>query len=57
MHLLLAGVVDELCLTQVPAVVAGQHPRITVGEDVALALELRLLLEDAGTLLGRWFVR
>jgi riboflavin biosynthesis pyrimidine reductase len=55
--LLEAGAVDELCLTQVPQVVAGKHPRITVGVEVDRALDLRLLLEESGTLLGRWFVR
>jgi riboflavin biosynthesis pyrimidine reductase len=55
--LLDAGVVDELCLTQVPQVVGGGHPRITVGADLDRALELRVLLEESGTLLGRWFVR
>ncbi|MDX6327020.1 MAG: hypothetical protein QOK15_3374 [Nocardioidaceae bacterium] len=55
--LLQAGVVDELCLTQVPLVVAGDHPRIIVGEDVARTLELQVLLEESGTLLGRWFLR
>lgn len=56
-HLLQAGVVDELCLTQVPTLVGGTHPRITVGDDVRLGLDLAVLLEEAGTLLGRWFVR
>jgi riboflavin biosynthesis pyrimidine reductase len=55
--LLTAGAVDELCLTQVPQVVAGGHPRITAGAEVDRALDLRLLLEESGTLLGRWFVR
>ena len=56
-HLLQAGVVDELCLTQVPLLVGGDHPRITVGDDVDLGLDLAVLLEESGTLLGRWFVR
>lgn len=55
--LLGARVVDELCLTQVPTMVAGDHPRITAGEPVDRHLDLRVLLEESGTLLGRWFVR
>jgi len=54
--LLAAGVVDELCATVVPLLVAGDHPRITAGPPVELPLELRLLLEERGTLLGRWLV-
>ena len=54
--LLAAGVVDELCLTLVPDLVSGVHPRITAGPDLDLHLEPRLLLEENGTLLGRWFV-
>lgn len=55
--LLASGVADELCTTFVPRVVAGEHPRITAGPPVDAALDLRLLLEAEGTLLGRWFVR
>ncbi|QIG46096.1 pyrimidine reductase family protein [Nocardioides anomalus] len=51
------GVADELDLTWVPQLLGGDHPRITVGADVDVALRLGLLLEDAGTLLGRWLVR
>jgi riboflavin biosynthesis pyrimidine reductase len=52
-----AGVVDELCLTWVPTVVAGDGPRITHGPSVDVPLALSLLLEEEGTLLGRWLVR
>ena len=48
------GFVDEICLTVVPHVLAGEHPRILAGEDVDVALSPRLLLESEGTLLGRW---
>ncbi len=48
------GVVDELDLTVVPRLLAGEHPRITNGPPVDLPLTLALLLEDGGTLLGRW---
>jgi len=54
--LLDAGVVDEVCVTLTPLMVAGEHPRIALGPDVDVPLELRLLLEDRGTLLARWFV-
>ncbi len=52
--LLAEGVVDELDLTVVPRLLAGEHPRITDGPPVDLPLTLTLLLEDGGTLLGRW---
>jgi riboflavin biosynthesis pyrimidine reductase len=54
--LLAAGVVDELCWTIVPAVVAGDGPRLTIGAGMNLPLRLHSLLEDDGTLLGRWLV-
>lgn len=49
------GVADELTATIVPRLVAGLHPRITDGPPIDVPLELRLLLEHEGTLLGRWF--
>jgi len=52
--LLAADAVDELCATVVPRLVAGPHPRITAGPPVDVDLRLDLLLEHAGTLLGRW---
>lgn len=54
--LLAAGVVDELCATVVPRLVAGDSPRITVGPAFDLAVRLGLLLEEDGTLLGRWLL-
>ncbi len=54
--LLAAGVVDELCLTTVPRMVAGDHLRIAAGGPLDVPLQLRLLLEQDGTLLARWFV-
>ncbi len=56
-HLLAAGCVDELCLTTVPRVLAGEHPRITAGPPVDVPVRLGLLLEEAGTLLARWLVK
>ncbi|MDT9595365.1 dihydrofolate reductase family protein [Nocardioides zeae] len=55
--LLASGVADELCATLVPRVVAGDRPRITAGPPVDVPLDLHLLLEEDGTLLGRWLVR
>lgn len=55
--MLACGVADELSATVVPRAVAGDRPRITAGPPVDVALDLRLLLEQDGTLLGRWFVR
>lgn len=51
-----AGVVDELCLTVVPRLVGGDHLRVMVGDDVDLDLRPVTLLEQDGTLLGRWVV-
>lgn len=55
--LLAAGLVDELCVTQVPMIAAGTQSRITAGPDLAGRLELRLMLEHEGTLLTRWLVQ
>lgn len=52
--LLRADLVDELDATVVPRLVAGGGPRIVDGPSVDVPLTLRLLLEDGGTLLGRW---
>lgn len=54
--LVAAGAADELCLTIVPMLVAGDHPRITNGPPVGAPLRPTLLLEARGTLLGRWEV-
>lgn len=51
-----AGVVDELCHTIVPRLIGGAHLRIMAGVDVDVALEPVSLLEQDGTLLGRWLV-
>lgn len=50
------GVVDELDATVVPRLVSGLHPRVTDGPPIDVPLRLRTLLEERGTLLGRWFV-
>ena len=51
-----AGVVDELDLTWVPRIIGGTHPRILEGASVDVAMRLGLLLEEGGTLIGRWLV-
>jgi riboflavin biosynthesis pyrimidine reductase len=48
------GVADELDCTFVPRLVSGTHPRITDGPPVDVPLRLHSLVEDDGTLLGRW---
>ncbi len=55
--MLAAGVVDELALSWAPTIVAGSQPRIIQGEDLAVRLSPLLLMEQDGTLLGRWRVR
>jgi riboflavin biosynthesis pyrimidine reductase len=50
------GVVDELCTTVVPLVVAGQHRRMTDGPPIEARMRLASLLEEDGTLLARWTV-
>jgi len=49
-----SGRLDELCLTLVPMLLAGDHTRITAGDPVTANLLPRLLIESEGTLLGRW---
>lgn len=54
-----AGLVDELGLSWTPQLVGGgrgTHPRILDGDDVAVDLTCRHLLEEDGTLLGLWRV-
>ncbi len=51
-----AGVVDELCHTIVPRVLGGDQMRMVAGPSVDAALRPILLLEQDGTLLGRWLI-
>lgn len=55
-HWLAAGVVDELCLTTSPVVIAGGAGRIASGPALPDPGAWRLghLLQDGGTLLARW---
>lgn len=56
--LLTVGVVDELCLTIVPRIVGGDHLRIVQGhQPLDVTLDPVLLLEEEGTLIGRWLVK
>lgn len=52
--LLAAGAVDELCLTWVPELQAGNTTRLLTGASIPVKLELQMLLEGRSTLLGRW---
>lgn len=54
--LLRAGLVDELCTTFTPLVVAGEGLRMVSGPPVDVPLTLHALVEQDGTLLARWLV-
>ena len=49
-----AGMLDELCLTVTPRLVGGEAPRILRGSPVDARFRLGHLLEDDGTLFGRY---
>ncbi|MEO5853352.1 MAG: dihydrofolate reductase family protein [Nocardioides sp.] len=51
-----AGAVDELCVTTVPHLIAGEQVRLLTGGQVEVPLRLASLLEEDGTVLARWFV-
>ncbi|MFM6849426.1 MAG: dihydrofolate reductase family protein [Terrabacter sp.] len=54
---LAAGAIDELCYTVVPQVVGSGPPRTVGADGVPADLDLELLVEQDGTLMGRWLVR
>ncbi len=54
--MLAAGVVDELCHTVVPKLIGGPHLRIVTGVDLDVDLRPVVLLEQDGSLLGRWLI-
>ena len=54
--LLAADVVDELCHTITPKLLAGDGRRIVTGPPTELPVSLASLIEQDGTLLGRWYV-
>jgi len=51
-----AGVVDEVDLTWAPALVGGSHPRIVRAGDLDLTLIPVSLVEEDGSVMGRWRV-
>ncbi len=58
LHQMLAeGIADELCVTVVPRAVGGTRLRIVEGAEIDVPLTPTLLLEEDGTLLGRWRVQ
>ncbi|MFE6645118.1 dihydrofolate reductase family protein [Nocardioides sp. NPDC057772] len=54
--LLEAGLVDELCHTITPKLLAGDGRRIVTGPPINVPVSLASLIEQDGTLLGRWLV-
>ena len=48
------GVADEVACTFVPRLVSGAHRRITDGPPIDVSLRLHTIVEEDGTLLGRW---
>jgi riboflavin biosynthesis pyrimidine reductase len=54
--MLSAGVVDELDLTWSPTLVGGDHTRVVAGPPVDIALEPVVLVEQDGSVMGRWRV-
>ncbi|UDY23083.1 dihydrofolate reductase family protein [Nocardioides sp. Kera G14] len=54
--MLRAGLVDELCLTFTPMIVAGEAPRIVAGQPVDVRMELNALVDVDSTLISRWLV-
>jgi len=54
---LVAGRLDELCFTISPQVMGGEHPRPVGSHGTTARLDLEVLVEQEGTLMGRWFVR
>ena len=51
-----AQVVDEVDLTWTPLLVGGDQPRILSGPDLGVSLTPMTLVEEDGTVLGRWRV-
>lgn len=49
-----SGMLDELCLTMSPRLIAGEHLRVLAGPAVDLDLVPHTLIEADGTILGRW---
>ena len=49
-----ADLLDELCLTLAPRLVAGDHLRLLAGAPLDRGFAPRLVVESEGTLAGRW---
>jgi riboflavin biosynthesis pyrimidine reductase len=54
--LLTARVVDELDLTWSPLILGGEHKTLVSGPDMHVSLSPMALVEEDGTVLGRWRV-
>lgn len=52
--LVAGGVLDELCLTLSPKLIAGEHLRVLAGPELDLDLVPDSLIEADATILGRW---
>ena len=50
-----AGVLDEVCLSLTPVVVGGDGPRMTSTAATVTGYVPRVLVEEDGTVMGRWF--
>ena len=50
-----AGVLDEVCLSLTPVVVGGDGPRMTTAAATVTGYLPRVVVEEDGTLMGRWF--
>ncbi len=55
--LLEADVVDELCVSLTPVTVGGTGPRMTHGPSLDAAFSPAVLIEQDGTVMGRWLRR
>jgi riboflavin biosynthesis pyrimidine reductase len=50
-----SGVLDEVCLSVTPVVVGGTGPRMTTDAATVTGYQPRVLVEEGGTVMGRWF--
>jgi len=50
-----AGVLDEVCLSVTPVVVGGTGPRMTTEAATVTGYQPHVLVEEDGTVMGRWF--
>lgn len=52
--LIAAGLVDEICLSITPVVVGGDGSRVTGGAELEVGYRPAVLVEQEGTVMGRW---